>query len=152
MKNAHCDSSDVFFHPTSDPKSKESSFAPINATASLTFKRLEAACAYCDSCNDARPIEALWRNLNFLFKLQSCRSPGVSLLFRSLCVSPSSQKCGLFLRCMRLHLSFATCLLLCCASASSASGGRAEKWRGEGIFKQNPDVLERRIPLSYGTL
>lgn len=44
-KNAHCDFSDVFFHPTNDPKCRDFSFAAINASASLTFKKLEAACA-----------------------------------------------------------------------------------------------------------
>ena len=43
VKNAYCDFSDVFFHQTSDPKRKSSSFTAINATASLTFKKLEAA-------------------------------------------------------------------------------------------------------------
>lgn len=36
-------------------------------------------------------------------------------------------------------------LLYCCTSSTSVSGRRAEKWRGEGIFKHISDAVERRI-------
>lgn len=36
-------------------------------------------------------------------------------------------------------------LLYCCTSSTSVSERRAEKWRGEGIFKQISDTVERRI-------